>query len=448
MAEQPPTYTPAPPRPTVVNMLVKFVHVDCWGPPRNRCLPHLEAINVDGTNFRQLEDSLEDAIHRRTEATHYRYTRIAENLRYKLFYRIKWAGHGESLSPDLEIMLAEDFRNQFRLVKERGGQDILIVSYRYCLDYAEPGSKQLRPRGTAQAVSGLNMLMHEEIDDSREDATMGQGGSLAQPDFSGIRNTAGQYTAMDSDRNDREVQVMVEDHDADIHDNSPSGLRSSGTDWRIPPARPATPAYVPAHPAPSPAALVIYNAAREIIAEIPLTSPSPTKNLHDKSPSEPPRAARPMTGDSTGVRRSAAHSITHPPPLIHMSSGAGDHGEDSDVPPLRSSKGKKPIYQGLESKFPQATRQSSPAINLRTANVDRNSSGGSSTEMHRPRRPSNNRLAQAGSEKMVFNRQVGSDTMSHLPARIVSGSERAGSPESSRRASLVDGMPPTFVVLP
>ncbi|KAJ8133276.1 hypothetical protein O1611_g342 [Lasiodiplodia mahajangana] len=375
--------------PLIVTMLVKFIHVNCWDDLRSRCHPLVEAVTVDGSDFRRLRASLDDAIYRRTHFTHYNDEEEVEAMMYSLFYAIEWAGHEKVLSPDLETLTDADFRNQFRLIKERGAVDTLVVSYQFRTDLS---ARRLQSRHSAMVTNSLNMAA-DEFEYHRQ--------SVQRPDPSGVGGSGGHTIVVNGVQlgtDDIPMEDALEDgNSANIQHDGHSGLHPSDAKLHVPPATHLT-------TPPSPATLVIYDGKREILTEINLKSPHKVKDLQDNSPSKPfGQAIRPMNNSS--LRQCSPRSIDDAPALLYALNSV-DNAEER-------SKSQKSI---ADKEVFSPTPQPSSVINPKPASVGSNNDGFSTTTNNYNR--TRNMMARvSGGKQVVFNCRAGSDSTPHPLSR-------------------------------
>ncbi|KAI1419350.1 hypothetical protein F5Y12DRAFT_794057 [Xylaria sp. FL1777] len=146
----------------MVLVLVKFVHQDCSHGPVSRCRHYLQAVDVDTTNYNQLQTSLEMVVQDRAKFTH-KDDDFATNLRFRVYsITIGWNVYGEAVSESLELMNATVFNSQIIMLQARGWKDILVVNFHYYL------GSEMSNRSTLQVGQvGLPKLGSETSGDSR-----------------------------------------------------------------------------------------------------------------------------------------------------------------------------------------------------------------------------------------------------------------------------------------
>ncbi|KAI0115750.1 hypothetical protein GGR51DRAFT_555626 [Nemania sp. FL0031] len=405
--------TPALP-PMLVNMLVKFIHIDCWGPLHSRCRPQLVAVTVDGTNFAQLQHSLEDAIHSRSQESHIGDMEAAEALRYNLFYAIEWAGHEKVQSADLANMHDVDLRNQFRLIRDRGSVDVLVVRYRYCDQRSQIGLR-LHPRQEALTVAGLNMVLDQAAQGYQGYRDVQIGEQQESTHVRGPADSSRLHRGMQRARDEASMEDdMVEGNNGNTHHNRHPSPRTQTKLHVLPDAPLVTPLR-----SPSPAILVVYDGKREVLAEIALKSPSKIKASQDHSPSEPVGQAIRRMNNINGMLRGPARCVDEDAPAVfHELNGVDDAKEKPKH--RKNLAGNKPVFPRLRPNFVANHRQASTGSSSSIAINN-----------------SKDMLARVGSRKHeAMNGRVGSDS------GTASGSEHAGAPVGSKKASLVNGIVP------
>ncbi|KAI0873371.1 hypothetical protein GGS24DRAFT_517609 [Hypoxylon argillaceum] len=429
MAEQPPNPTPTPLSAITLNMLAKFVHVDCWGHTINQCYPYLEAIALDATNFHELEESVKDALHRRIGGTH-----PAPNLTFHFLYTIEWAGHKECMSGNLEHMSEEVFRNQFHLVQKRGHQDTLVVKYFYIIGPPGPGPDEPHTECVGSVGGGSNMPMPEEIHGFEEANAMAQGEPVEYPAYPHVGGYEG-HLGVDAEQNgDTDGETMAtavgRDGNGNSHNNSSPG--PSNSDPKCEPPVLATPACASTHWGQSiPVSLVIYGGGKKILQEVPLISPGQTEIFKDKPSAEPPH---PRVVSKIGNHQGSTDSTASLTTLLNKSACISDPEETKSNTSFR--KGKEPASPTLAHNHARVTRQPTPIP--RTADVDQNNNGGPNGVMLNQSRMVQDGPARGGrGNDAALTHQANLGSTSTRLARTASGSRHAYSIFSPR--------PPRFV---
>ncbi|KAJ8115679.1 hypothetical protein ONZ43_g4613 [Nemania bipapillata] len=433
------------PPPIYLRMLVKFIHTECWEGVPGRCYPHIEAVELDASDLRSLEASVEGVLRKRIDTNHFE-SHEAGNWGYRLWFTIDWAGYGEALSLSLGHMSDEQFRVQFLLTQDRGCQDTLIVRYRYFTDSGDQGNtgvhagaltagggspdiSDIGMEGTGNAIpreeftvdaSCTDVICHGDgmvVDDENQH----QAGGTAAPKLRGGGCGNGSSPG-----------------------NSSPILPSADATFEIPAL--VTPALASedwAQPAPSPVSLVIYGGRREILAEIPLASPGQIKALHDKRSTKPFSPTRASKADS---QEDSRHPNTNSPALPAASACGSDTENEAHALSRKSLGDKGQVSPKLAHDHPRTTHQLSPTVNSGIAEVDVKSDNGSSASMHNPGHLPKNEVVGAGrGRRVILNSRASPDSTITRP--IVNGIKHGDSSFSSRRAPFVPGLPPTFEVL-
>ncbi|KAI3343621.1 hypothetical protein F4824DRAFT_493875 [Ustulina deusta] len=305
----------------MVVLLVKLVHGNCRYGPSNRCRDYLEVVDVDTTNSRRLQKSLDKVVFNRVQLTHLN-DDTAQNVRntYQSI-TIKWEAYGDAVSQNLNLMDEEDFNRQMIVLQARGWKDILEVDFRY---YEELGRRAVR----------IPVRSAERTDEYRGMHEMSEEGGVVDTNYPHVEGRERPMAPI-HEENDR-----VDDGDSHIHEDNPSHPSDSPGKWLLDSldssstSRPANQPWAKASP------MSIFD----------------TEPVED-NPSSIPHAVQPVAVNTTGVdptRPSGSRDRALASPHTPSSSVGGFRIETST--PLWMARRDQPLF----------TAKSNPSASLGT----------------------------------------------------------------------------------